>query len=60
MSEINTFSALYENLQAVLENPANYKEKITRFSAGGLGACGYSDDITLENLPNVGSMRNII
>ena len=50
MSEINTFSALYENLQAVFENPVNYAEKITYFSAGGLGACGYSDDITSGEL----------
>ena len=50
MSKIVTFSELYENRQAVLENPANYDEKITHFSAGGLGACAYSDDITVGEL----------
>ncbi|MBR4392125.1 MAG: hypothetical protein IKT08_08500 [Bacteroidales bacterium] len=50
MNEINTFSALHENMQAILGKPANYTEKITRFLAGGLGACGYLDDITVGEL----------
>ena len=39
MNETMTFSSLYENIQIVLEKPAIYAEKITRFLAGGLGAC---------------------
>lgn len=50
MNEIVTFSSLYENIQIVLENPTNYAEKITRFLAGGLGACCYSDDISVGEL----------
>ena len=50
MNEINSFSELHENIKTVLENPANYADKITRFSAGGLGACAYSDDITVGEL----------
>ena len=50
MNEIVTFSSLYENYQIVLEKPTIYAEKITRFSAGGLGACAYSDDITVGEL----------
>lgn len=50
MSEIIAVSALYGNVKLVLENPANYTEKIARFSAGGLGACVYSDDITAGEL----------
>ena len=42
MNEINTFSALYENMQVVLEKPAKYTNKITRFSYGG--CCGGSSD----------------
>lgn len=50
MNKINSFSELHENMQTVLENLANYTEKITRFFAGGLGACAYSDDITTDEL----------
>ena len=50
MNEIVTFSSLYENYQIVLEKPTNYAEKITHFSAGGLGACAYSDDISIGEL----------
>lgn len=45
-----TFSALYENFQTILEKPTNYAEEITHFSAGGLGACAYSDHITIGEL----------
>ena len=50
MNEISTFPALKENMQAVLGKPANYTGKITRVSAGGLGACAYSDGITVGEL----------
>lgn len=50
MNEIVTFSSLYENIQIVLEKPINYAGKITHFSAGGLGACVYSDDISVGEL----------
>ena len=50
MNEISTFSALHENMKTVLEKPSLFAEKITRFSAGGLGACAYSDDITVGEL----------
>lgn len=52
MNEIVTFSSLYENIQIVLEKPTIYAEKITHFSAGGLGACAYSDDISIGELAN--------
>ena len=50
MNETTTFSSLYENHQIVLGNPTIYAEKITQFSAGGLGACAYSDDISVGEL----------
>ena len=50
MNEISTFFALHENMKTVLEKPSLFAEKITRFSAGGLGACAYSDDITVSEL----------
>jgi len=50
MNEIVTFSSLYENIQIVQGRPSIYAEKITQFSAGGLGACAYSDDISVGEL----------
>lgn len=50
MNEITPILKLYENMQAVLENAALYSAKITHFSAGGLGACAYSDDISAGEL----------
>ena len=50
MNEIANFSSLHENIQIVLEKPTVYAEKITHFSAGGLGACAYSDDISIGEL----------
>ena len=50
MNEISTFSALKDNMQTILEKPSNYTGKITHFAAGGLGACAYSDDITVGEL----------
>lgn len=50
MNEISTFSALHENMQTVLENSALHTEKITSFSAGGLGAVAFHDDVTLGEL----------
>ena len=50
MNEIATFSSLYENIQMVLGKPTIYEEKITHFSAGGLGATVYSDDISIGEL----------
>lgn len=50
MNEIVSFSSLYENNQIVLENLTIYAKKITHFSAGGLGACAYSDDISIGEL----------
>lgn len=50
MNEKVTFSEVNKNMQAILEKPALYSAKITRFTAGGLGACAYSDDISVGEL----------
>ena len=50
MSEKSPFSVLHEDMKTVLEKPMLFTDKITRFSAGGLGACAYSDDITVGEL----------
>ncbi len=50
MNETFTFSSLYENFQVVLGKPTIYAERITHFSAGGLGACAYSDEISIGEL----------
>ena len=50
MNEKISYSEVYENMQAILEKPALYSAKITRFVAGGLGACAYSDDISIAEL----------
>ena len=41
---------LYENMQAILDKHMLYSVEITRFSAGGLGACVYSQPITIAEL----------
>ncbi len=50
MEEKIPFSMLYENMQAILDKPMLYSVEITRFSAGGLGACVYSQPITIAEL----------
>lgn len=50
MSETIIYSKVFENMQAILVKPALYSAKITRFVAGGLGACAYSDDISIAEL----------
>lgn len=50
MNETIIYSKVFENMQAILEKPALYSAKITHFSAGGLGACAYSDDISIGEL----------
>lgn len=50
MNEITPILKLHENMQAVLDNAALYSAEITHFSAGGLGACAYSDDISAGEL----------
>ena len=50
MEEKIPFSLLYENMQAILDKPMLYSVEITRFSAGGLGACAYSQPITIAEL----------
>lgn len=50
MEEKIPFSVLYENMQAILDKPMLYSVEITRFSAGGLGACAYSQPITIAEL----------
>ena len=50
MEEKIPFSVLYENMQAILDKPMLYFVEITRFSAGGLGACAYSQPITIAEL----------
>ena len=44
------FSMLYENMPSILAKPELYAVKITHFSAGGLGACAYGQDITIAEL----------
>ncbi len=34
----------------ILANPADFSQKITHFSAGGLGACAYNKDVTVAEL----------
>ena len=50
MEEKIPFSVLYENMQAILDKPKLYSVKVTCFSAGGLGACAYSQPITIAEL----------
>ena len=50
MNEKISFSELYENMQAILDSPNIYPIEITQFSAGGLGACVYSQSITIAEL----------
>lgn len=45
MDKKETFSKLYANRQTVLEHPEQYTEVVTRFVAGGLGACVYDQGI---------------
>lgn len=44
------FSMLYENMPSILAKPELYAVKITHFSAGGLGACAYGQNITIAEL----------
>ena len=34
----------------ILANPADFSQKITHFSAGGLGACAYNKDVTVAEM----------
>ena len=48
--EVVSFDMAYENMQEILDHPEQYTEKITHFSAGGLGACVYSHDVSVAEL----------
>ena len=50
MNEKISYSEVFGNMRAILLKPALYSTKITRFVAGGLGACAYSDDISIAEL----------
>ena len=50
MDEKIPFSLLYEKMQNILAKPELYALGITRFSAGGLGACAYERKISIAEL----------
>ncbi|MBR0116143.1 MAG: hypothetical protein IJM04_02555 [Prevotella sp.] len=45
-----TFSEVYEHRADILAHPEEYDSIITHFSAGGLGACAYSRNISIATL----------
>ena len=45
-----TIGDVYRNREMVLAHPEQYGRIITRFSAGGLGACAYKLDISISQL----------
>ena len=45
-----TFSEVYEHRAEILAHPEEYDSIITHFSAGGLGACAYSRNISIATL----------
>ena len=45
-----TFGDVYQNREMVLAHPEQYGRIITRFSAGGLGACAYKREVSISQL----------
>ena len=45
-----TIGDVYRNREMVLAHPEQYGRIITRFSAGGLGACAYKRDVSISQL----------
>ena len=50
MDTSNVFSGIYNNMPDILAHPERYTDKVTHFSAGGLGACAYQEYITAAEL----------
>jgi hypothetical protein len=45
-----TIGDVYRNREMILANPEQFGRIITRFSAGGLGACAYKRDVIISQL----------
>ena len=45
-----TIGDVYRNLEMILAHPEQYVRIITRFSAGGLGACAYKREVSISQL----------
>lgn len=45
-----TIGDVYRNREMVLAHPEQYGRILTRFSAGGLGACAYKRDVSISQL----------
>ena len=45
-----TIGDVYRNREMVLAHPEQFSRIITRFSAGGLGACAYKRDVSISQL----------
>lgn len=45
-----TIGDVYRNRDMILANPEQFGRIITRFSAGGLGACAYKRDVSISQL----------
>ena len=48
--EMWTIGDVYRNREMILAHPEQYGRIITRFSAGGLGACAYKRDVSISQL----------
>ena len=45
-----TIGVVYRNREMILAHPEQYGRIITRFSAGGLGACAYEREVSISQL----------
>ena len=45
-----TIGDVYRNREMILAHPEQYGRIITRFSAGGLGACAYKREVSISQL----------
>ena len=45
-----TIEELYQRRLEILRNPTTFTQKITHFSAGGLGACAYGKYVSVAEL----------
>ena len=45
-----TIGDVYRNREMVLAHPEQFSRIITRFSAGGLGACAYKQEVNISQL----------
>ena len=45
-----TIGDVYRNREMILAHPEQFDRIITRFSAGGLGACAYKRDVSISQL----------